>query len=340
MTTFIIGNGFDLALNLKTKYADVYNGYIKEPSSDRVIERFKQDLKANDTNWTDFEMAMAKYACTFLYEDDFIKCIRDFKVYLAQYLRKIEKDFITQLESPKAKQLAYLKRFGNNISSFSRRLTPNIISEIAEVQGNELNFITFNYTGVFDYFVEGWKQYYINNDDRIFINSPLHIHGTINNEIITGIDNLGQFERLSFTPSSKLQRAFLKPYFISSYDKKRLNTAYDIFKRSSVICAFGFSFGQSDSSWLNITKKWLLSDDTHHLVLDYYDKQTYDLCNQDLVMDVEDMRKDLFLEKFSFSQAEREKVWSQIHIPIGEGIFSFKNVSYEERPLENGLRHI
>jgi len=40
---FIIGNGFDLNLGLKTKYTDVYKDYCKTSTSDsELIRRFKK----------------------------------------------------------------------------------------------------------------------------------------------------------------------------------------------------------------------------------------------------------------------------------------------------------
>lgn len=50
--TFMIGNGFDLHLGMKTRFTDMYEGYIQSPSEDIVIQRFKEDLKespAKDT---------------------------------------------------------------------------------------------------------------------------------------------------------------------------------------------------------------------------------------------------------------------------------------------------
>ena len=42
--TFLIGNGFDLACGMKTRYSDVYERYIKTPSATPIIEQFKDDL--------------------------------------------------------------------------------------------------------------------------------------------------------------------------------------------------------------------------------------------------------------------------------------------------------
>lgn len=40
MITFIIGNGFDLNLGMKTRYRDVYDSYVTSPSKSEVIGVF------------------------------------------------------------------------------------------------------------------------------------------------------------------------------------------------------------------------------------------------------------------------------------------------------------
>ena len=60
--TFIIGNGFDIGLGMKTRYGDVYDEYVKTPSATEVIKAFKKDLSQRTPydKWSDFEMGMAE----------------------------------------------------------------------------------------------------------------------------------------------------------------------------------------------------------------------------------------------------------------------------------------
>lgn len=56
--TFLIGNGFDLNLGLKTRYADFYPHYVSDPefsSTDREINAFKANFYPNpdrDVLWS------------------------------------------------------------------------------------------------------------------------------------------------------------------------------------------------------------------------------------------------------------------------------------------------
>lgn len=42
--TFIIGNGFDLSLGMKTRYTDVYAEYMKEKSNNPTIQALKKGV--------------------------------------------------------------------------------------------------------------------------------------------------------------------------------------------------------------------------------------------------------------------------------------------------------
>ena len=59
--TFLIGNGFDLNLGLKTRYTDFYPYYCDMPSHrHRQIARFRELLKQTGSHplWADFEKAL------------------------------------------------------------------------------------------------------------------------------------------------------------------------------------------------------------------------------------------------------------------------------------------
>ena len=63
---FLIGNGFDLNLNLKTRYRNFYDRYISLPSKNSTIKKFKEVLSDNLDNWADLELELGKYANNFL----------------------------------------------------------------------------------------------------------------------------------------------------------------------------------------------------------------------------------------------------------------------------------
>ena len=60
--TYLIGNGFDINLGLKTKYTDFYGEYIasvKDLDDNDCRKRFAMKIDGNYENWSDFEAGFA-----------------------------------------------------------------------------------------------------------------------------------------------------------------------------------------------------------------------------------------------------------------------------------------
>ena len=68
--TYIIGNGFDFNLGLKTSYKSFLDYYLKRDSGDRIIELFKDSIKQCNDLWSDVEIALGQSTDLFIEEDN------------------------------------------------------------------------------------------------------------------------------------------------------------------------------------------------------------------------------------------------------------------------------
>lgn len=331
MITFIIGNGFDLNLEMKTRYIDVYDSYVASPSKSEVIAAFKKQIDDNYENWSDFEMGMAEYAREFSKEDDFILCIRDFKQHMVRYLAQEQNEFLDKVGENKVGS-TIAREFLRTFEEFYKGSTPNVtnaINKIISTYGSKTRFITFNYTSVLDTII----KYTINFFSNRFIDweLPVHIHGLLNGDVVLGVDDISQINN-RFSAGKKLQRAFVKPYFNESFDGERVRRATEIISSSKIICTFGWSFGETDGMWVNMLKDWLLSDETHHLIVLKYGEYYYPKCNSDERMDKEDELKDEVIGVFDLSISEVEIIYDRIHVPVGHRMFNFDEIKVENIP--------
>ena len=320
--TFIIGNGFDLSLQMKTKYIHIYDEYINSPSSSKIVERFKQELKSNAAhryeNWADFEMGMADYANTLSSENELIECVRDFKGFMSNHLQAENDRIIDLIKNEVISHQRLLKEFDRSIEEFYTGLTPNDINQMKGLMSNaiiERKYITFNYTSTLEAFLSLKYKY-----DRIVESTPIHIHGRLGEDVVLGIDNIEQIKKVPFLLSRKGKRAFIKTFFNEQFDKLRVETAKNIIKQSDIICVYGFSMGESDKTWVDLLVDWLNENLNHHLVVFDYDESNYNLYNRDEIMDVEDEKKVYLLNKLGIKE---ESFFYQIHIPVGKSIFNF-----------------
>ena len=176
------------------------------------------------------------------------------------------------------------------------------------------SFLSFNYTYTLDTLLQFSRIGSV----------PVHIHGTLNNDVILGVDSIEQLNGCPYPTTRKMQRAFIKPKFNEAYDSERLETARSMILNSDIICSYGFSYGESDETWLELILQWLISDSRHHLVAYQFDDTAYDKFNSDILMDAEDEKKEMLLKKLSAPLLTDDvNILNQVHIPVGYDIFNF-----------------
>lgn len=331
--TFIIGNGFDIGLGMKTKYENMYDDYINSQSKSTVIENFKKALSKRKPydKWSDFEMGMAQYASKFTNENELIECIRDFKMHLLEHLRDEYKKIADQLMVVYYRQYL-IQELDRSLYKFHKGLIPNDIRTVERIINNldiDHNFITFNYTNTLETLLLIKRLY-----TKVSHNAPIHIHGSLDQDIVLGIDNICQISHAAYTLTNKGERAFVKPSFNNQYDSERVEKAKTIIANSDIICTYGFSFGESDNTWIQNINHWLLEDNNHHLIVYEYDDKNYNRCNSDELMDIEEDKKYVFLNKMS---VPINVLLEQIHIPIYYDIFDFKDIINSPKPKATSL---
>ena len=346
---FVIGNGFDLNLGMKTRYTDMYEGYINSLSSGENIKRFKSILM-NDgeneyINWSDFEMGMANHAKYFSNENELIECVRDFKKYLTRYLNQ-ENEKINKIID-RADNNNFAREMYRSQHDFYKKLIPNAsyaIEQVIRKRRLDIHYLVFNYTSSLETLLYKQKIYAKDSPSAPALFPPIHIHGNLNNDVVLGIDNEKQLDHINYPITNRTNRAFIKPLFNQQFDNNRYIQAQNVINNSDIICVYGFSFGQTDEMWVKLIADWLVADKAHHIVIFQYDKNDYSTFGADEIMDVEDEKKMHFMHRFKFVDENgnilqtRANIMERIHIPIGYNIFNFDfTPNITSRPLENGI---
>ena len=343
--TFMIGNGFDLACGLNSRFEDTYDGYVHTASSSKAIKKFKGIIDANLGNWSDFEMALAKYAQCFQDEAELVECVCDYTEYLTKHLIKEQEDFVSKHmdNSFLAEILSNEMQRSLSLENFYGGLTRN--SEIAIQSALRLDekplltsrrYVSFNYTDVFDRILDMLPPIEpapVFNSSKPQKPSVLHIHGKLSKGgVILGLDNEVQISGLPYNLSDNGKMCLVKPTMTDNSDHERKSKTLRIIKESDVICIYGLSLGESDLTWKNAIAEWLRADATHQLV--YYEftlsqKANTTLHSYVLKMTENKAKYDLAQKLFG-DNLPNAIVESQIHIPVGYNIFNFK------KAIENG----
>ena len=85
--TYIIGNGFDVNLGLKTRYQDFYDYYQNQPSPSEEVKQLKAHIDRNKENWADLELALGEYTSNFKDSNSATKVMEDLCDHLTEYLK-------------------------------------------------------------------------------------------------------------------------------------------------------------------------------------------------------------------------------------------------------------
>lgn len=276
--TFLLGNGFDIGLGLKTRYEDFYKQYTKISSADsEIIINFKNDLLNEDLNyskeivdWSDFEKAFGQYSKNFSVDTkaDYLKCFEDFVTKFNVYLEQEEKkvDFSDTNSIIQTMFNAVTTYF--HIREGDKEFIQSLYTPIAN--GRIYNFISYNYTKTVDECANLLKQH-LKSDKVRSVGKILHIHGFIEENMIMGVNDKSQITNPVLADDNAVSRELVKPIqnidMRTNYEKQVIETI----NRSDIICIYGMSIGETDKKWWSIIGEWLVEKEKHALVILKYD---------------------------------------------------------------------
>ena len=209
MVTFLIGNGFDKQVGLKTGYTDFYKVYTEVRNDDsKNIRRFKREILKSEahnwSNWADFELQMGRHTSSFDGDtpiEDFIECFSDFVVHFNRYLMEectrvnwSDNDIVNMSEQFRTSII----KFYQFILSAKNEGFPDLIGF-----KTVFNFLQFNYTDVFDKLLElsGFTRNRLlaKQKGTAELGQNLHVHGTMNGGYPTmGVNDESQIANPSF----------------------------------------------------------------------------------------------------------------------------------------------
>lgn len=153
--TFLIGNGFDLNLGLKTSYKDFYKYYIKKEPKDFIAKSISSDYKL----WADLELGLGYFLkkCTKKDIETFLSSKLLLEDHLTEYLKNENSRIVYLNEEKIGKELAeFLKSINKNFNENDDAHYKAIINNSSFIC---YKFITFNYTDVLDRIVSFAKSY-------------------------------------------------------------------------------------------------------------------------------------------------------------------------------------
>lgn len=274
--TFVLGNGFDIQLGLSTRYSDFLREYVHiTPENNDNIKEFKSYLAQKTTKelWSDAEKAMGIYLGQ--YSDTTIEIfnerVRDFERSMVVYLNQQQE----QCFYSDKKQIAtrfkdfIFKTFHDALTCRRNDLDVNLNAP------NFYRFITFNYTNLLEKIKECCisenailrKRVFNGITYNDFWGPTIHVHGTLNTQIIMGVNDESQLELGGGTTLTEALRwELIKPALNNDSGYNFDLPAKNEISNSDIIAIYGVSYGDTDKLWWQEIVNWLRQNSGHKLV--------------------------------------------------------------------------
>ncbi len=317
---YIIGNGFDLNLGLKTSYNHFYE-YYKTVESDNVnVQKLKDHISKTYDSWSDLELALGDYTQhlekTNEYDEISINIGEELSKYLHLEEKKLENDDIDQ------------KRFFEYLSYPERLFLPADREKIIEIKQKwkghhwNLNIYTLNYTTIIEkIFGENQKDVLLGNhtgNATIKLGEIKHIHGYLDNDMVIGVNDKSQIKNEAFHDNRDILESIVK----SECNKANRNNIDRQFTNkimsANLICIFGSSIGETDNKWWELIGERLKSD--CHLIIFSKGAEIPPRIRH-MQARAERTLRNLFLSKTKLSEEEMESIEEKIFIGLNSGMF-------------------
>lgn len=245
---YIIGNGFDLAQGLKTRYADFYPFYQKCPSPNEVAKLMKKEINEHAGNWSDMELAFGKFTKKVHSEEELTDMYFDLSERLSEFLTqesqkkvftqnaKILRDFFEPFHYLEPLDQRYYRTHYNKYYDRDRK-------------NAQVNIITLNYTNTLESLLgpEAKRGMSIGNE-FYRVNNICHRHGTLGDTILLGVNDEQQILNESFKNSQSAKDFLVKPMAIDAMRSDNDVICQEMIQNANIIVLFGVSLGDTDAN--------------------------------------------------------------------------------------------
>lgn len=266
--TFLIGNGFDLNLNLKTSYNDFYKYYTGILSESPIVSSVKENIHDyignNNGDWADLELALGKYTERISSITEFETIYLDIINSLTEYIKQ-EENGLNIKDTNSAK-----KKLCNDLLYPEQYLLPIDKQKIREYKsqwGNSnpwnTNFISFNYSTTLEAILQYQNNEYVIGSDygkNVKISNIKHIHGLVNTTLLLGVNDISQIANKIFANNIDALEMLVKPQTNNMLKENIENSCKNILDNSNLICLFGLSIGDTDKIWWEYIGKQIKRD--------------------------------------------------------------------------------
>lgn len=322
---YLIGNGFDRNLGLKTDYKSFYEWYVKEVSNHPAITKLKSDISSDYENWSDLEEGLGNYFESINSVDDSKEIHKDLLAALQTYISHQNNSFSPEKD--------YRGAFLNDIFTPYRSLRPNLQNELKRYVFDKsdhayLRVISFNYTETIEKLLKYSGTELSAPSMGSYIRKIVeieHIHGYCDptkGRMALGLDNESQIKNTVLAGQRQVLSRFVKPTYNNLYGEEHHIKCLRWINNASFLCVFGMSLGISDETWWHAIGKRLETSDARLLYF-YYEGFELQNNNGPEFQEQIDEVKDSLMSKLGIENMNDQDIRNRIYISCCKTMFKY-----------------
>lgn len=339
--TFLIGNGLDVGLGMKSRFKDFFPIYKeKSAKKPKKIRQLSEEIDADYETWADFETALGEYTMKFNAEtkQDFLDQVKDFQNEFIEHLQIQEEGLDYNKQDLAGFMINALMEYysSENLPPESNKRVKSI-HDLYNYDEHTYNFVNFNYTYSLEKCLNTIPQKIVckrkyGNGERVDrIGEIVHVHGRRDLYPLIGVNDVSQIANEELAKDATFIRRIVKPTLNRSIHQENDENATTLINQSQIICVYGMSLGKTDKKWWDLLMKWLKGSDYRQLVIFDYDEK-YTTSSPYAWMDKEDSILDKLNEYNADPKIKIDSLCSRIHIAVHKNIFQI-----DLRPQQQNL---
>jgi hypothetical protein len=258
---YIIGNGLDVALGLKTRYPDFYDYYcsLEESERNEDIIKLRKEITKNKEDWKDLECQLGKYTEKVSNSEEMEKICLNLNDSLREYLLKEQ----AKVSSEDFNRKICIDRLLHP-EDFLLNDDKDVFYNIPNTSTRYIDIITLNYTDTLEKVLFNGRNGIVDSgfdfaNRRWEIGTIYHVHGTLSGSPLVGVDNIIQIANKEFAENEDIREIMIKPEANSAIKSGVDRRCRDLIERAEVIILFGVSIGETDLTWWKAIGKRLKS---------------------------------------------------------------------------------
>lgn len=268
---FIIGNGFDLAHNLPTRYLDYRNYLFENPDTRDFLMRMEEAYglsDSSDTWWKDFECNLGEGS---IFESDFETMAYSAVDEMIDDEGEPMPDVESTLEIHFKPYYEFMEQLNNTVMQWVNTINLAPVRKITKrITNRDALYFSFNYTNVLE-------SVYGIDYNRVF-----HVHGSVlEHHVIMGHGNMEAVEQFRKEADEAVERleknlATIKSGIYSFYKASYKDTktiieqnqgVFNSYREIGEIHIYGHSMGDVDKPYFKEIKKHSLPNSDWYIYI-------------------------------------------------------------------------